>query len=157
MSPKRENILIVEPEDPLRQQLEGVLRSAGYEVSSVASQEEGFRIVQSSIVDVFLLSADRADVFCCNSLAEIKGLGSASNTRVILLAPGGGAERARALDMGADDVIQVPGTQPNCWPASVSSCASSTCWKSCGANPASQKKAKKSRITRFKLSRLRRK
>ena len=108
LSPKRENILIVEPEDTLRQQLEGVLRSAGYEVSWTASQEEGFRIVQSGIVDVFLLSADLADVLCCNSLAEIKGLGSTSNTRVILLAPGGGAERARALDLGADDVISSP-------------------------------------------------
>jgi len=108
LSQKRENILIVEPEDTLRQQLEGVLRSAGYEVSSAASQEEGFRIVQSGIIDVFLLSADLADVFCCNSLAEIKGLGSTSNTRVILFARGGGAERARALDLGADDVISIP-------------------------------------------------
>ena len=108
MSQKRENILIVEPEDTLRQQLEGVLRSAGYEVSSAASQEEGFGIVQSGIVDVFLLFADLADVFCCNSLAEIKGLGSTSNTRVILFARGGGAERARALDLGANDVISTP-------------------------------------------------
>jgi len=108
LSPKRENILIVEPEDTLRQQLESVLRSAGYEVSSAASQEEGFRIVQSGIVDVFLLSADLADVFCCNSLTEIKGLGSTSNTRVIVFAPGGSAERARALDLGANDVISIP-------------------------------------------------
>ncbi|MGB9467566.1 MAG: trypsin-like peptidase domain-containing protein [Candidatus Acidiferrum sp.] len=108
MSPKRENILIVEPNDVLRQHLQDVLRSAGYEVSSAPSQEEGFRVVQSGSVDVFLLSADLADVLCCNSLAEIKGLGSTSNTRVILFARGGGAERARALDLGADDAMTPP-------------------------------------------------
>jgi serine protease Do len=105
---KRENILIVEPDDALRQQLQDVLRNAGYEVSSVPSQEEGFRTVQTGTVDVFLLSADLADVLCCSSLAEIKGLGSTANTRVILFARGGGAVRARALDLGADDVMTPP-------------------------------------------------
>ncbi|MGB8474720.1 MAG: trypsin-like peptidase domain-containing protein [Candidatus Acidiferrum sp.] len=108
MSPKRENLLIVEPDDARCQLLQEVLRSAGYEVSSAPSQEAGFRIVQSGAVDVFLLSADLADVLCCNSLAEIKGLGSTSNTRVILFASGGAAERARALDLGADDVLTAP-------------------------------------------------
>lgn len=108
MATKRENILIVEPDDALRQQLEDVLRSAGYEVSSATSQEDGFELVQGGSVDVFLLAADLADVLCCSSLTEIKGLGSTANTRVILFAHGGGALRARALDLGADDVITPP-------------------------------------------------
>lgn len=108
MATKRENILIVEPDDALRQQLEDVLRSAGYEVSSATSQEDGFRLVQGGSVDVFLLAADLADVLCCSSLTEIKGLGSTANTRVIFFAHGGGALRARALDLGADDVITPP-------------------------------------------------
>lgn len=108
MLPKPENILIVEPQDALRQQLEEVLRTAGYEVSSAPSQEEGFRLVQKGGVDVFLLSADLADILCCNSLAEIKGLGSTSSTRVILFARGGAAERARGLDLGANDVLTPP-------------------------------------------------
>ncbi len=108
LTPKRENFLIFEPDEARRQQLEEVLRSAGYEVSSASSQEDGFRIVQTGVVDVFLLSADLADVLCCNSLAEIKGLGSTSNTRVILFARGGAGERARALDLGADDVLTPP-------------------------------------------------
>ncbi|HEY2548443.1 MAG TPA: trypsin-like peptidase domain-containing protein, partial [Candidatus Acidoferrum sp.] len=52
--------------------------------------------------------ADLADVLCCSSLAEIKGLGATANTRVILFAKGGGAVRARALDLGADDVMTPP-------------------------------------------------
>jgi DNA-binding response OmpR family regulator len=108
LATKRENILIVEPDDALRQQLEDVLRSAGYEVSSATSQEDGFQLVQGGSVDVFLLAADLADVLCCSSLTEIKCLGSTANTRVILFAHGGGAMRARALDLGADDVITPP-------------------------------------------------
>jgi DNA-binding response OmpR family regulator/S1-C subfamily serine protease len=108
LSSKSPNILIVEPDEARLQHLQGVLRSAGYEVSSAPSQEEGFRAVQTGTVDVFLLSADLGDVLCCSSLAEIKGLGTTANTRVILFAIGGGAVRARALDLGADDVMTPP-------------------------------------------------
>jgi DNA-binding response OmpR family regulator/S1-C subfamily serine protease len=105
---KRENILIVEPDETQCEQLLDVLRSAGYEVSSAPTPADGFRVVQGGTVDIFLLSADLADVLCCNSLSEIKGLSSTSNTRVILFARGAGAERARSLDLGADDVLTPP-------------------------------------------------
>ena len=45
------------------------------------------------------------DLQCCNALAEIKGLAATASTRVILLTRGGGVERARGLDLGADDVL----------------------------------------------------
>jgi DNA-binding response OmpR family regulator len=102
---KSEKILIVEPDEQRRQQLEGDLRSAGYEVSAVGAQEEGFRLVQSGGVDVFVLSANLADIMCCNALAEIKGLASTASTRVVLLVKGGAADRSRGLDLGADDVL----------------------------------------------------
>jgi len=102
---QRENILIVEPDAKSRQLLLDLLRSAGYEVSSATTQEEGFTIVQNGGVDLFLLSADLSDLQCCNALAEIKGLAATASTRVILLTGGGGAERARGLDLGADDAL----------------------------------------------------
>jgi DNA-binding response OmpR family regulator len=102
---KRENILIVEPDAKSRLELLELLRSAGYDVSSAPTQEDGFTIVQNGAVDVFLLSADLSDLQCCNALAEIKGLAATATTRVILLTHGGGMERARALDLGADDVL----------------------------------------------------
>lgn len=108
MSVNRERILIVDEDAAARTQVEAELRSAGYEVRSAESQDQGFQAVQGGDVDVFLLSANLADVLCCNSLAEIKGLAATSNTRVILLVRGGAAERARALDLGADDVLTVP-------------------------------------------------
>jgi DNA-binding response OmpR family regulator len=103
-----ESILIAEGDEGLRRQLENELRSAGYDVSSAASQEEGFQAVKTRGVDVFLLSANLSDLMCCNSLAEIKGLAATASTRVILLVHGGAAERARGLDLGADDVLTSP-------------------------------------------------
>ncbi|MGH9675854.1 MAG: trypsin-like peptidase domain-containing protein [Candidatus Acidiferrum sp.] len=108
MPTKRENILIVEPDATSRQLLLELLRSAGYEVSSAPTQEDGFHLVQSGGVDLFLLSADLSDLQCCNALAEIKGLAATASTRVILLTRGGGVERARGLDLGADDVLSPP-------------------------------------------------
>lgn len=108
MPTKRENILIVEPDGTSRQLLLELLRSAGYDVSSAPSQEDGFTLVQAGGVDLFLLSADLSNLQCCNALAETKGLAATANTRVILLTTGGGAERARGLDLGADDVLSPP-------------------------------------------------
>ena len=48
------------------------------------------------------------DVQCCNALAEIKGSAATAHTKVLLLLTGGPAERARGLDLGADDVMTVP-------------------------------------------------
>ena len=108
MPPKPEKILVVEPDAKQRQQLREALTAAGYETATADSQEEGFQLVRSGGVDVFVLSADLADIRCCNSLTEIKGLGTTANTRVMILAPGGSAERARALDLGADEVMTPP-------------------------------------------------
>lgn len=105
---KREKILLVEPDPSVRPQLEETLRSAGYEVSSAPTQDEGFRLVRAGDIDVFLLAANLADLQCCNALAEIKGLAATANTRVLLLVRGSAPERARALDLGADDVLSAP-------------------------------------------------
>jgi len=48
------------------------------------------------------------DLQCCNALMEIKGTTSTAHTKVLLLLSGGAAERARGLDLGADDALTVP-------------------------------------------------
>lgn len=84
------------------------MRSAGYEVATSSSQVEGFKFVQDATVDLLLLSADLADIQCCDALAEVKGNAATAGTRVILLTRGGAAERARGLDLGADEVLTFP-------------------------------------------------
>jgi len=105
---KRESILVVDSNDASRKALCELLRSAGYEVAESASQTEGFDFVRNTGVDLLLLTADLADIQCCDALAEIKGNASTAGTRVILITQGGGAERARGLDLGADDIVTLP-------------------------------------------------
>jgi DNA-binding response OmpR family regulator/S1-C subfamily serine protease len=105
---KHESILIIDPDDSSRRLLEELLRSAGYEVASSPSQGEGFKFVREASVDLLILSADIADVQCCDALAEVKGNSATAGTRVILLARGGAAERARGLDLGADEALSLP-------------------------------------------------
>lgn len=108
MSTKRESILIVGPDAASLRTLEDLLRSAGYEVAVAPSQAEGFKFIQDAGVDLLLLSADLADNQCCDALAEVKGNSSTANTRVVLLTRGGGVERARGLELGADEVLSAP-------------------------------------------------
>jgi DNA-binding response OmpR family regulator/S1-C subfamily serine protease len=109
MAAKRETILIVEPDSQRQQQLLDLLHSAGYATSTAPTPLEGFALLQQasqqSAADLLILSADLSDSQSLAALAEIKGLAATAGTRVILLTPGGGAERARALDLGADDVL----------------------------------------------------
>ncbi|HET9995403.1 MAG TPA: trypsin-like peptidase domain-containing protein [Candidatus Acidoferrum sp.] len=108
MPAKRESILIVNSDETSLHTLEDAVRSAGYDVAISSSQGEGFKFVREVGVDLLILHADIADIQCCDALAEVKGNSSTANTRVILLTHGGAAERARALDLGADDVLSAP-------------------------------------------------
>ena len=84
------------------------MRSAGYDVAVSASQAEGFKFVRDASIDLLLLSADLADIQCCDALSEVKGNAATAGTRVILLIRGGASERARGLDLGADEVLTFP-------------------------------------------------
>lgn len=108
MSSKQESILVVDPNAAALRVLEELLRSAGYNVAVSSSQSEGFQFVRDVGTDLLLLSADLNDIQCCDALAEVKGNAATAGTRVILLTEGAGAERARALELGADEVLTLP-------------------------------------------------
>ncbi len=108
MPAKRQTLLIVDADAGSRGALEELVRSAGYDVAVSGSQAEGFKFVQDASVDLLILSADLADIQCCDALAEVKGNAATAGTRVILLTQGGAAERARGLDLGADEVLTSP-------------------------------------------------
>ncbi|HWZ98068.1 MAG TPA: trypsin-like peptidase domain-containing protein [Candidatus Dormibacteraeota bacterium] len=108
MPEKREVIVVVEPDTGQRAELAELLSSSGYEAKIADSQAEGFRLVQETSVDLFILRADLMDLQCCNALAEIKGAAATAHTKVLLLLGGGPAERARGLDLGADDALSAP-------------------------------------------------
>jgi DNA-binding response OmpR family regulator len=99
-------LLMVEADATLREQIASVLRDAGYEVS--ADFRGGMKAVLAVGPEVVILGANPPELDCCDLLSEIKGSEPTHNIRVVMLSPGGPAERTRGLDLGADDVLSLP-------------------------------------------------
>jgi DNA-binding response OmpR family regulator len=106
MKSKAEKLLVVESDDTLRENIVAVLRGAGYEVST--GHGDGMKAVLAFDPDAVVLGADLPQLDCCDLLSQIKGSDHTRHIRVVILSPGASAERARALDLGADDVLSLP-------------------------------------------------
>src|SRR5438105_9884221 len=106
MSDKTAKLLVVESDDVLRGQIVAVLSGAGYEVST--DYREGMKAVLAFNPDAVVLGADPPQLDCCDLVSEIKSSERTHNIRVVMLSPGGAAERTRGLDLGADDVLSLP-------------------------------------------------
>jgi DNA-binding response OmpR family regulator len=106
MNSKAGKLLVVESDDALREQIVAVLRDAGYQVST--DYREGMKAVLAFGPDAMVLGADPPQLDCCDLLSEIKGFERTHDIRVVMLSPGGSAERTRGLDLGADDVLSLP-------------------------------------------------
>ncbi|MGA8619020.1 MAG: response regulator [Candidatus Sulfotelmatobacter sp.] len=106
MNSKAGKLLVAESERSLRDNIVAVLNDAGYEVST--DYREGMKAVLAFDPDVVVLGADPPQLDCCDLLSEIKGSEHTHNIRVVMLSPGGSAERTRGLDLGADDVLSLP-------------------------------------------------
>jgi DNA-binding response OmpR family regulator/S1-C subfamily serine protease len=106
MDDKAQKLLIVESDDGLRQQIVAALSDAGYEVST--DYQEGMKAILAFAPDAVILGADPPQLDCCDLLSQIKASEQTENIRVVMLSPGGSAERTRGLDLGADDVLSLP-------------------------------------------------
>src|SRR6201996_5721470 len=106
MSENTGKLLVVESDETLRKHIVTVLSDAGYEVSTGYSG--GMKAVLAFDPDAVILGANPPQLDCCDLLSEIKGSEDTHNIRVVMLSPGGSAERTRGLDLGADDVLSVP-------------------------------------------------
>jgi DNA-binding response OmpR family regulator len=106
MDNKAGKLLVVELDDNLREHIVAVLSNAGFEVSTDC--RGGMKAVLGFDPDVVVLGADPPQLDCCDLLSEIKGSKNTYNIRVVMLSPGGSAERTRGLDLGADDVLSLP-------------------------------------------------
>ena len=106
MSNHTEKLLVVESDEAVRERIASVLRDAGYEVST--DFQGGMKAVLDFTPDLVILGADPPKLDCCDLLSEIKGSERTQNMRVLLVSPGGSAERSRGLDLGADEVLSLP-------------------------------------------------
>jgi DNA-binding response OmpR family regulator len=106
MNSKAAKLLVVESDLNLRDNIVKVVSDAGFEVST--DYHDGIKAIVAFDPDIVIMGADPPQLDCCNLLSEIKGSKQTENIRVVMLSPGGSAERTRGLDLGADDVLSVP-------------------------------------------------
>jgi len=111
MATKRESIVLIDSHEQPRQQLDQELRAAGYEVFATESCAEGVEVAQKTEPELVILDAGEAGSCWSDTVAQLKGAAATRYVRVLVLSSLGPAERARALDLGADDVISRPWEQ----------------------------------------------
>jgi two-component system, OmpR family, alkaline phosphatase synthesis response regulator PhoP len=105
----KEQILVVDDEDDIRELLELTLRREGYRVVCAASGEEALDAIRAqqvdlAVIDLMLPGIDGLDV--CRSL---KGNGNGTDCGVIILtAKGEEADIVAGLEIGADDYVTKP-------------------------------------------------
>lgn len=64
--------------------------------------------VQAGQAEVLVTEASPADLTCCGLIMQLKAREATKSIRILMLVQGGALERARALDLGVDDVISSP-------------------------------------------------
>ena len=88
------------------------------ETVKVALSGQGFEVLQEHTLDVerveglqvevAVTEASPADLTCCGLIVQLKAREATKSIRILILVEGGALERARALDLGADDVMSSP-------------------------------------------------
>jgi DNA-binding response OmpR family regulator len=108
METQREKIVLVETDAATRQALESELITAGYEVTATGICPEGFEAAARVQADLVVLDAGPPGSCWSNAVLELKGAVATEAIRVLVISSRGSEERARAVDLGADDVITRP-------------------------------------------------
>ena len=80
------------------------LSGQGYEIS--AAQTQAVDEVLGLSPEVLITEATPSDLSCCGLISQIKA--NPQTLKIVMIVHGGSLERARALDLGADDVISFP-------------------------------------------------
>src|SRR5579864_9620772 len=82
------------------------LSAEGYEIAT----ENGLSVDQVLTLapEVLVTEASPSDLRCCGLISQLKSRPDTRPLKIVMVIQGGALERARALDLGADDVIYVP-------------------------------------------------
>ncbi len=82
------------------------LSGQGYEIAT----EDGLTVEQVLVLspEVLVTEGTPSDLDCCGLITQLKSRPDARPLKILMVVRGGALERARALDLGADDVISFP-------------------------------------------------
>jgi serine protease Do len=87
--------------------VESALAGQGYEIAT--ESELTVDEVLALSPEVVITEASPTDLSCCGMISQLKATSDTrSSVRIVMVVRGGALERARALDLGADDVITFP-------------------------------------------------
>ena len=106
-----EKILVIAMEPPNRAALADAIQHAGYRAAVFATVDEALASLHADAADALILDATPQGADSATQreiLASVRGSKATEGVRVIFLAGDSAAERAAALDLGADDAISRP-------------------------------------------------
>jgi len=82
------------------------LADQGYEL--LLEETANLSQIEQLAPEVLVTEASPTDLTCCAVITQLKARESTKVIRVLVVVKGGALERARALDLGADDVLSFP-------------------------------------------------
>jgi DNA-binding response OmpR family regulator len=88
------------------QEVKQALSGQGYEIITGRSSTVDESLALSP--DVLITEATPSDLSCCSLMSQIKAAPHPRTLKIVMIVHGGALERARALDLLADDVISFP-------------------------------------------------
>src|SRR5216683_3534787 len=88
------------------QEVKQALSGQGYEITTDTGLTVDEILARSP--EVLITEATPSDLSCCDVISQIKASPDPRTIRILMIVHGGALERARALDLGADDVISFP-------------------------------------------------
>jgi S1-C subfamily serine protease/CheY-like chemotaxis protein len=99
-------ILLLNLDQGSTQQVTQALSGQGYEITTgrALSVDE----ILGLSPGVLITEATPSDLSCCGLISQIKAVPDPRSLKIVMIVHGGALERARALDLGADDVISFP-------------------------------------------------
>ena len=86
------------------QTVQQALSDQGYEIATIETQAVDKVLALSP--EILITEATPSDLSCCGLISQIKA--NPQTLKIVMIVHGGALERARALDLGADDVISFP-------------------------------------------------
>src|SRR6266481_1895653 len=88
------------------EQVNQALSGQGYEI--ITDRRLTVDKILALSPEVLITEATPSDLSCCGVISQIKASPDPRTLRILMIVHGGALERARALDLGADDVISFP-------------------------------------------------
>jgi S1-C subfamily serine protease/DNA-binding response OmpR family regulator len=88
------------------QEVKQALTDQGYEITTDRNLTVGEILALSP--EVLITEATPSDLSCCGLISQIKTSPEPRTLKIVMIVHGGALERARGLDLGADDVVSFP-------------------------------------------------